>query len=116
MSQTLNIYQIFENLKPDISQPTPTQGGGYQRKKNMTVAFSAWSQSLISSFHSPLFPRQHWSEWVSSQCWSVLVLQEGKSMGKTGRVGGHTGQSLGSEPSLSEALQLSLRVHTWNSL
>lgn len=37
-------------------------------------------------------------------------------MGQTGRAGGHTGKSLGTKPSLSEALQLSLRVLTWQLL
>lgn len=62
VSQTLNIYQMCENMKLDRSQPTPSRVS--EGKKNMTVAFCAWSQNLISSFHFPLLPQQHWTEWA----------------------------------------------------
>lgn len=107
MSQTLNIYQFSENLKPDRSQPTPTQVSEEKKYDSCLQCLESKPYFFLS------FSLASSAEQVQVGQQSVLVLQEGKSMGETGRADGHTGKSLGSEPSLREALQLRLRVHTW---
>lgn len=74
----------------------------------MTIAFSAWSQNLISSFRFPWLPQRHGSERACRQ--RLAFRRENQSARQAERVAawGGTGAPA-TETSLSEAFQLSLK-------
>lgn len=105
MNQTLNIYQTCESSQLDRSQPTPAW---VSKEKNMTIAFSAWSQNFISSFRLPSLPHQHRSEQVCRQ--HLAFRRENQLAIQMEWVAAWEWSSTpGVEPSLSEAFQLSLK-------